>query len=185
MSTRLLEVTVTYLERPVGLSVPEVAPPSLNLRIIHAHNPTVAFYRFLYNTVGEPWLWMERRKMSDSDLAAAVQDPGVQIHVLYDSGVPAGYVELDFRDPEATEIAYLGIMPEFIGRKLGPYLLAWALRKDQRMTVNTCTFDHPKALGLYQRFGFEILRTVTKYVEDPRLTGVIPRHAAPQIPFAG
>jgi len=179
-----LEVTVTYLERAAGLPVPDVAPPSADLQIIHARRPTVAFYRFLYNTVGEPWLWMDRRKMSDAELGKAVQDLGVEVHVLYAGGVPAGYIELDLRDPEATEIAYFGIMPEFIGRKLGPYLLAWALRENPRMTVNTCTFDHPKALGLYLQFGFQILRTVSKHVEDPRLAGVIPRNAAPQIPLA-
>jgi predicted N-acetyltransferase YhbS len=58
-----------------------------------------------------------------------------------------------------AELAYFGIMPEFIGMGLGPYLLGQALdmlwhKEPARVLVNTCTLDHPKALPLYQRFGF-------------------------------
>ncbi len=50
-------------------------------------------------------------------------------------------------------------MPEFIGLALGPYLLGQAIealwqKEPSRVLVNTCTLDHPKALPLYQRFGF-------------------------------
>lgn len=184
MPNGLLDVTITYLEREAHRPAPEIAPPEDDLQIVHAQHPTVSFYRFLYNTVGEPWLWMDRRKMSDGDLAAILRDPLVEVDVLYFAGVPAGYVELDYRKPGRTEIAYFGIMPEFIGRKLGPYLLAWSIESGRRMTVNTCTLDHPKALSLYRAMGFEITGTVTKTVEDPRLTGLFPPHAAPQIPLA-
>ena len=29
--------------------------------------PTISFYRFLYNTVGEMWEWVDRRKLSDEE----------------------------------------------------------------------------------------------------------------------
>ncbi|WP_284223807.1 GNAT family N-acetyltransferase, partial [Brevundimonas denitrificans] len=83
-----------------------------------------------------------------------------EIYVLYIRGIHAGYAELDFRKfPSVVDLAYFGIMPEFIGMKLGPYLLNWAIEQAWRrnpdlVTVNTCTLDHPKALPLYQRFGF-------------------------------
>jgi ribosomal protein S18 acetylase RimI-like enzyme len=30
------------------------------------------------------------------------------------------------------------------------------------MTVNTCTLDHPRALGLYRKMGFRPVRTVDR-----------------------
>ncbi|HSR72350.1 MAG TPA: GNAT family acetyltransferase, partial [Kiloniellales bacterium] len=70
-----LRCTVTYLEmteRPIP--APTSAPHRLNTALLRAHCPTVAFYRFLYNAVGEPWLWYERRAMDDEALKAIVQD---------------------------------------------------------------------------------------------------------------
>jgi GNAT superfamily N-acetyltransferase len=73
--------------------------------------------------------------------------------------VPAGYFELDCRNREEIWLAYFGIIPEFRGRGLGKWLLseaiaaAW-LRKPERVRVETCTLDDPRALPLYQRMGF-------------------------------
>src|SRR5690606_5402512 len=91
--------------------------------------------------------------------------------------------------PAETEIALLGLMPEFTGRRLSPFLLgaaidiAWSAGID-RLTVNTCNLDHPRAFQLYQRAGFVPVRQEEHLKPDPRLTGVVPRHAAPHIPLA-
>lgn len=183
-----LSVTVTYL----GMAAPpRHAPlprPPGDLGLVRANPPTVSFYRYLYNTVGEPWLWHERRRMGDAELSAAVTDPRVEVHVLYVSGTPAGYVEIDRRDPRATDLAYFGLIPDFIGLKLGPWLLDRGIRMawekgTKRLVVNTCTFDHPKALPLYRSMGFEPVRHVTRVVLDPRADGVLPRSAAPHVPM--
>ena len=100
----------------------------------------------------------------------SVQDEQVEVYVLYADGTPAGAFELDRRTPEVIDLAYFGIMPDFIGQRFGPYLLGEALDTmwrygPKRVTVNTCTLDHPKALGLYQRFGYEVIGRRT--VSDP------------------
>jgi GNAT superfamily N-acetyltransferase len=52
-----------------------------------------------------------------------------------------------------------------VGRGWGKALLktailtGWAREGVERMTVNTCTLDHPRALIQYQRFGFAPVRT--------------------------
>ena len=51
---------------------------------------TVSFYRYLYNTVGEPWLWFERRIIDDAAVATQIHRPTIEIFVLYVRGVPAG-----------------------------------------------------------------------------------------------
>jgi GNAT superfamily N-acetyltransferase len=185
-----LEVTVTYLLMAAPQGRPPVAAPLERLALLRAEHCPVGFYRFLYNSVGEPWLWDMRRVLPDEVLAPMIQDPGITIDVAYVGGVPAAFFELDFRQPGIANIAYFGVMPEFIGRRIGPWLLdvavrtCWSAPDVARVTVNTCTFDHPKALPMYQRAGFQPIRRDTRLVDDPRLSGVIPRHAAPHIPLA-
>ena len=106
-------------------------------------------------------------------LAAILTDPAVEVYVLYVEGTPAGYAEIDRRDPKAVDLAYFGLLPEFTGKGLGPYLLSAALdiawsSDPERVTVNTCTLDHPKALPLYQRFGFQPIRQEGRSIRDPR-----------------
>jgi ribosomal protein S18 acetylase RimI-like enzyme len=153
------KVIVTYLEMLERPSLPRLVPKVPRHALLRAHDITVAFYRYLYDAVGRPWYWTDRKKLSDPELAAIIQAEAVEIYVLYVAGVPAGFFELDGREMPNMELAYFGIMPEFIGLGLGPYLLSQALesmwRHDpERVLVNTCTLDHPKALPMYQRFGF-------------------------------
>jgi len=171
-----IESVVTSLEMfapPAGAPVP---PPRGDLSIVQAVRPTVSFYRYLYDTVGEPWLWTDRRKLDDAELARVVQDPAVEVFVLHLAGVPAGYAELDARVAGEVELAYLGILPELIGQKLGPHLLDWALRRawaqgPRRVWVHTCTLDHPSALAMYERAGFRVFKREVEMSDDPRAWG--------------
>lgn len=178
----LLTTTVSYLEmreRPKGRHVPS---PGGKLALIRAEPPTVAFYRYLFEAVGEAWFWCGRRVLSDEELAKIIRDPQVEIYVLYVNGVPAGFSEIDLRRRPAdgiAEVAYLGLVPEFIGRGYGNYLMHWTVdaawqHKPRVVTVNTCTLDHPHALPFYQRSGFTVVGHEQRTVVDPRLTGVIP-----------
>ena len=173
-----IEVTVTYLEMTVPPRRAAAGAPSDGTRVMRAEKPTGSVYRYLYDTVGEPWLWYERRRMSDAALAAIVQDADVRIDVLYVAGVPAGYAELDFRRKDEVELGYFGLMPEFIGAGYGGYLLdraidtAWKT-KPERLWVNTCTMDHPRALKVYRRAGFVPYRRTRHIIDDPRKNGLI------------
>jgi ribosomal protein S18 acetylase RimI-like enzyme len=175
-----LDVTVTYLEMraPPRTALPH-PPATMRLALMRAVRPPVHFYRYLYDTVGQAWLWMDRRKLSDTQLAKIIHDEQVEVYVAYADGVPAGFAELDRRSKDIVDLAYFGLMPEFMGRRLGPYLLRWAVdaawsSQPDKVTVNTCTLDHPKALSLYQKVGFRPVRQEHKVVEDPRLSGLIP-----------
>ena len=179
---------VTYLEMTARPVPPPVPPPAGRLALMRAERCTTAFYRFLYNTVGEPWLWFERRLWSDERLAAWVEKAATEIFVLYVGGVPAGFYELDQGEPSDIELAYFGLMPEFIGRGYGAYLLraavdaAWQ-RNPRRLWVHTCTYDHPRALGAYQRAGFVVYRREPVIFDDPRLSGALPRdYHHPKLP---
>ena len=175
-----LACTITRLEMTEKPGRPAAHPPHGNqVALLRARHPTVAFYRFLYNNVGADWLWYERRAMDDDTLAAIVQDDAVEVYVLYIEGVPAGYAELDRRKKPEIELVYVGLMPEFIGRGLGGYLLSTAIDiawtyDPSRLWIHTNTLDHPQALPLYQRHGFVPYDQEQRIIPDPRLTGLIP-----------
>jgi GNAT superfamily N-acetyltransferase len=135
------------------------------LTIVHARKPTLAYYRFLLDSVGKPWNWEGRGKLSDAALSAIIHDPRDEIHVLFVDGVPAGFVELDLRIEVEIEIVFFGLMLEFIGQGLGKFFLQWAIDKawsycPKRLWLHTDTEDHPAALPLYLRMGFTVYKEV-------------------------
>ncbi len=153
-------VTITYLEMNERPRLRTVHPdPKLKLALMRAEQPTIGFYRYLYDTVGRDWLWIDRKKLSDDRLGDIIHDGNVEIYVLYCGGVPAGFSELDFRRPKEGNLNLFGLIPEFTGMKLGRYFLNWTIEEAwqhpiERLTINTCTMDHPAALPLYQSAGF-------------------------------
>jgi GNAT superfamily N-acetyltransferase len=158
---RSVETLVSYLEMTAPPARPARPAPRSDLEIRLARQPTVSFYRYLYAAVGAPWTWTVRRCLSDAELQAILSDPRVEVNVLWVGGVPAGYAELDRRTPPDIELAYFGLMPEFIGQGLGGYLLDWAIHhawrvRPRRLWLHTCDLDHPSALDVYQRGGFRI-----------------------------
>lgn len=175
-----IDDTVTYLEMLERPPARQIAAPLGKLALMRAEACTVPFYRFLYETVGTPWLWFERRQWSDAALASELAKPTTEIFVLYAGGVPVGYFELNAAEQRQTELCYFGLMPDFIGHRFGPFLLnaaieqAWS-RPIDRFWVHTCTFDHPRALPLYQRAGFVVYARRPVSFDDPRESGILPR----------
>lgn len=160
-AVRTVLVTVTYLEMTSSDQCSPAPGWPEPVEVRRAVQPAVSFYRSLYDAVGADWDWHVRRRLSDDALAAIVHDDAVEVHVLHVRGVPAGYVELDRRVEGEVEIAYFGLMPDHIGRGLGPALLGWALERawscgPRRVWLHTCSLDHPKALAMYRRAGFEV-----------------------------
>ena len=161
-----MKVKTTYLEmfaRPRR----DVPPPREGLAVVHAQNPTVAYYRFLYDAVGRDYDWTSRKKLSDAELAALLHDPRLEVHVLMAEGVPAGFAELDRRTDGEIELVQFGLLPEFIGQGLGRYFLGWTVEKawsygPRRFWLHTCTKDHLAALPNYLKAGFVIYQEEVK-----------------------
>ncbi len=149
--------------------------------------PSLDWYRDLYFRVGADWLWTFRLVLPDDQLAARVHDPKVVIFALERAGVAVGLLELDFRIKGACELALFGVVAGEIGRGFGRMMMqqaiksAWS-RPISRFWVHTCTLDHPGALGFYIRSGFTAVRRQIEVLDDPRLTGLLPMTAAPQVP---
>ena len=74
--------------------------------------------------------------------------------ILLFHGTPAGYFELNKHKKE-VEIAYFGLLPQFIGKRLGGGFLSTAIIKSwdlkiNRIWVHTCNYDHPNALMIHE-----------------------------------
>jgi hypothetical protein len=121
-----VEVTVDYLEMLAPSDGPVPAPRD-GLTVLHVRSPTVPYYRSLYDAVGRGYYWLSRRKMSDEVLAAIIGDPRDELHVLHEDGTPAGFAELDRRQPAEIELVQFGLMPDFIGPRLGRWFLRWTI----------------------------------------------------------
>ncbi|HYM04160.1 MAG TPA: GNAT family N-acetyltransferase [Stellaceae bacterium] len=175
-----LKDTVTYLDMRERPTRPPLPVPAGKLALMRAERCTVSFYRYLYKAVGERWLWFERRRWGDERLATYLARAETEITVLHVGGVPAGYFELDRAASGDTELAYFGLIEDFIGHGLGGYFLhaavdaAW-LGTTKRVWVHTSIYDHPRALGNYQRAGFSVYQRRNFTFDDPRLSGLVPR----------
>jgi GNAT superfamily N-acetyltransferase len=171
-AARRIPMTVTFLEmkaRPTALPPPQ---PKGKIALLKSEKPPAHFYRYLYDTIGKDYYWVDRKKLTPEALEGVIHDPSNQLFVLYTEGNPAGLAELDLRQSGTANISYFGLMPEAIGKRLGYFFLyhtcmnAWAL-PISRLTINTCTLDHPRALPLYQRLGFAAYAREERFIELP------------------
>jgi len=167
------------MEHPPALP-PRPLPTGTHVERVIA--PTVTFYRYLYNTVGQAHLWWLRRVAADSELATILSDPRLSLHVLYRGDQILGFFELDARPITTVNLSYFGLVPGAIGQGLGTALLraaiatAWS-HHPRAVTVNTCTADHPRALPNYLKAGFTITRTSREIWAVPTRLGLnIPDH---------
>lgn len=154
--------TITYLEmtqRP-GFGLPQLDG---DIRLERAIDPPVWYFLSLYDAVGREYEWQDRFDQAEKDpatLQAFVRDPDVVIWTAIRNGWPAGFFMLDWREAGICDLAYFGLVPQAVGTGLGRPLLqtaiamGWERTSVKKMTVNTCTLDHPSALPLYQKMGF-------------------------------
>lgn len=167
-----VEVTTWYLHMLSAIELRRAGSPTPEARIERAEIPSPELSRFLYTAVGGPWYWTNRLDWDYARWLAYLDRPAVETLVLYVSGTPAGYVELEVQPDDHVELAYFGLLPRFIGQRLGGYLLsvgvdhAWA-QGARRVWVHTCSLDGPRALANYEARGFRVYDVRSDWVELP------------------
>ena len=126
------------------------------------------FNRDLYLAVGQMWSWNDKRVWSDEQWKEYGLAPELRTFAAYYEHSLAGYYELRRDDGGGVEIAYFGLLSEFIGRGLGGPLLTSAIEQAwrtspsvNRVWVHTCNLDHPAALSNYQARGMVIYKQET------------------------
>ena len=146
LRTLVKDLSDTILDAPgVGLAAPQlgvglrVFTYYVDERLGHVVNPTL--------------------KLSDEELEATIHREDRDIRVLYLDGAPAGFFDVKPYLPQEAELAYFGMMEHAQGQGIGRWFLGAAIEAcwshdPRKVTVQTCTLDHPAALPLYQKLGF-------------------------------
>jgi GNAT superfamily N-acetyltransferase len=164
--------TVHYLEMACVEDLRPARGCAEDFDFWQAEIPCPELSRFFYTTVGGDWLWTDRLHWKYKDWSDWVNQPGHESWIAAVKGTPAGYFELIGPSDGDVEIAFFGLLPQFVGRGLGGQLLtraiqrAWA-KDARRVWLHTSSFDHPAALKNYLARGFRVFRTETKLVEKP------------------
>jgi GNAT superfamily N-acetyltransferase len=163
---KLVPVRTTYLEMRNRPETEPVAPPP-GCAVERWEGPEVREYLELFSAVGGEWGWSGRLFLKEEELRTMLHARTTEIYLLRCGGQVAGFGELDRsqagsegpRRGGQAEVAYFGLLPGFIGRGLGKFLLDWVVRrawegKTERIWLHTCAYDHPGALAAYLKAGF-------------------------------
>ena len=160
-----MSILTTYLEMhsPNQLRAKRCADGRLQIR--EKKERDCRFNRDLYLAVGEMWSWDDKRGWTDEQWKEYGLAPELRTFGAYYDDSLAGYYELRRDDEGGVEIAYFGLLSEFIGRGFGGALLTSAIEEAWRMSpsttrvwVHTCTWYHPRALANYKARGMVIYK---------------------------
>jgi GNAT superfamily N-acetyltransferase len=170
-----VDVTRTHLELKSLAELRPTPVPAMPVRLRPLRPIGATEYRALYTLVGERWFWRDRLAWADVELDAYLASPGVHVWLLSVGDATAGYFELQHHAGGAVEVMYFGLVPAFIGRGLGGWLLTRAAEEafalgGARVILNTCTLDAPQALPNYLARGFTIVREERYLLELPERT---------------
>jgi GNAT superfamily N-acetyltransferase len=161
-----IQIRRTFLEMRSPGELKPAATPIPEPAVARLQPCSPAMFRHLYTEVGRAFRWTDRLSWTDDQIAEHLADRRTSIWLLSWHEAAAGYFELREHNDRSVEIAYFGLMPDFIGRGWGKYLLtraaiaAWATGPS-RVWLHTCTLDHPAALPNYLKRGFQRVREET------------------------
>ena len=118
--------------------------------------------KFFYKQIGKRHQWVDRLIWQDKDWLKYISNENLRTYIFKRENDLVGYFELIFNNNDC-EIAYFGILEEFIGKGYGGFLLSEALKigfkKANRIWVHTCSLDHPNAIENYKSRGMKIFKT--------------------------
>ncbi|MDC0054648.1 GNAT family N-acetyltransferase [Candidatus Pelagibacter sp.] len=139
--------------------------PSNILHLSIANPNDFQLNKFFYKQIGKKHKWLDRLVWSDKTWNDYLNTNGVNTYILKEKDDLIGYFEQIFsKENLDCEIAYFGILEEYIGKNLGGYLLSEAIKKSfeigaKRVWVHTCSLDHKHALNNYISRGMKVFQT--------------------------
>ena len=151
-----------YLEIDSINSLNTKSIPSENLTIEEAKKNNFDLNKFFYKQIGKQHQWVDRLIWQDKNWIDYVSKKNLKTFILKQNNDYVGYFELIF-DKNICEIAYFGILKEYIGKGYGGFLLSEALKigfkNANRIWVHTCSLDHPNAIENYKSRGMKVFKT--------------------------
>ena len=158
------QVERTYLEIRSISELVSKNKPFNNLFLEKVNPPDFQLNKFFYKEIGKKHSWTDRLIWNDKTWMNYLENLSVNTYILKHNKDLIGYFEQIFdKDKLDCEIAYFGILEEYIGKQLGGYLLSEAIKTSfdigsKRIWVHTCSFDHKNALKNYISRGMKIFR---------------------------
>ena len=142
-----------------------IHPKGYKLQLI---NPSdFQLNKFFYKNIGKKHHWVDRLIWTEKQWVEYTSNKQVKTYVLKKKDDLAGYFELIIhKDKNEVEIAYLGLLEDYLNKKLGSFLLSSAIKnsflsKPKRVWVHTCSLDHKNALINYISRGMKIFKKET------------------------
>ena len=141
--------------------------PSSEFVIELINPPNFQLNKFFYKEIGKKHHWVDRLTWNEKEWIEYTTNNNTKTYILKKENDLVGFFELIFHsNKNETEIAYLGILEEYLNKKLGSYLLSNAitksfLNKPKRVWVHTCSLDHKNALNNYLSRGMKIFKKET------------------------
>ena len=132
--------------------------------------PNFQLNKFFYKNIGKDHHWVDRLVWSEKDWIDYVCNEKVSTYILKKEEDVCGYFELIFhKNKNEFEIAYFGLLKEYHNKKLGSFLLSFAIKKCfekniNRVWVHTCSLDHDNALKNYLSRGMKIYKRETVFI---------------------
>jgi len=164
------EIKRNYLEIK---SLNELAEVSKSLDVYSVNfldPPNFQLNKFFYKNIGKDHHWVDRLVWSEKEWIDYVSNEKVSTYILRKEKDVCGYFELIFhKDKNEFEIAYFGLLKEYHNKKLGSFLLSFAIKKCfekniNRVWVHTCSLDHDNALKNYLSRGMKIYKRETVFI---------------------
>ena len=140
-------------------TLPDSSSCEEHFQLTRWKNPDAESYLDLYKEVGRNWGWTGRLLKTAEELSAILNAENNEVWLFQAENTVAGFFELVRAEGE-TEIVYLGLKPEWIGKGLGQKLIQASVsaagQNGGRVWLHTCERDHSSALQAYLKAGFKI-----------------------------
>ena len=161
------EISRFYLEINSPQELKEPKKLSTGYKIFKIDPPDFQLNKFFYKNVGKKHHWIDRLIWTEDQWTDYVLNSKVETYILKKVNEMTGYFELIYhKDINEVEIAYLGLLEEYLNKKLGSFLLSSAIKKSflknpKRVWVHTCSLDHKNALNNYLSRGMKVFKEET------------------------
>ena len=160
-----IKVERNYLDIVSLKELSEIDKPSNNFDVRLVNPPDFQLNKFFYKQIGKKHRWVDRLIWNENQWIRYINNSNVKTYILQDGNNLAGYFEQIFDKKKLEyEIAYFGILQDYVGKRLGGYLLSQAIKKSfaigaNRVWVHTCSLDHKHALKNYLSRGMKIFKS--------------------------
>ncbi len=133
------------------------------VKVTERNQCSVKHFLSLYGKVGKKFEWTDQFQNGSDEVTAFLKSQKVKFFELKVDTRIGGFFILDFRVKGVCDLAYFGLIEDYIGKGLGSYMLRYAILMAWEdsikiMSVNTNTLDHVAALPLYKKSGFREVR---------------------------